>query len=571
MLRSSTMIASRWRATTVNAALAVGTTLVVGGSAEIVARVLERHIDPPRAEARQTTARPGHAGFYVMPSTSPGWPAWTEFNRDGLRDRRHPRQKPAGVYRIAILGDSVTVGPDGHPEQAYPQVLERLLAERGPDAEVMNVSLWGWGTLDEVTAWERLARPYRPDLVVLAVCLNDILDLQGEAHRPSALLLALHRRSALVRLVIGARRRELSRVEELFERPDEPRVRASLVRLSTEIADLRRRVEADGSRLAVLLFPYRAQVTPSAPPASVQEHLASFTAREGIPYLDLLSVLTPLGESAFLAGDGIHLSPDGCEATARALADWTALPDIVRPGTGPTDPARSTWATPTWSGALSEHLTDTDERVRRAAALALARLRDPRGNGALIRALSDPAEGVRWEAARALAATGVSANEAPALTSALASPDTFIRGFAAWILGELGPAAHAALPALVAAQRDLDPGVRALVLRSLASVGAGAPAAVAALRKALREGTGDDRWRAARSLGKLGTSARVAIPDLVAALRDDNGHVRRHAAVALGRLGPDAAARAALEATSRDVDPDVAAAAADALRTPGRK
>jgi lysophospholipase L1-like esterase len=565
------MISSRWRQAAANAALALGTTLVVGGGAEMLARFILRRIEPPQAEVRPTTKRPGHAGFYVMPSTSPGWPPWTEFNRDGLRDQPHPRPKPPGVYRIAILGDSVTVGPDGHPDQAYPQVLGRILAARGPRAEVMNVALWGWSTRDEATAWERLARPYRPDLVVLAVCLNDILDLQGEALPPSPLLLALHRHSALVRLAIGARRRELSRVEDLFLRPDAPDVRASLQRLSSAIVDLRRRVEADGSRFALILFPYREQVTPSAPHPSVQSHVSSFAAREGIPYLDLRPTLAPLGEAAFLPGDGIHMSPNGCEATARTLSEWEILPVAVRTPSLALDLVQSTWATPVWTETLVTRLTHEDARVRRAAALALARLRDPRANEALLRALADPEEGVRWEAARALASIGVNESDVPAIGAALASPDPFIRGFAAWIIGELGTRARVSLPALVTAQNDPDPGIRALVLRSLAAVGFGEPEAVEALRKALRGGTGDDRWRAARSLGRLGSPARVAIPDLIAALRADNGHVRRHTAVALGRLGEGEGVRPALEEATRDPDPAVAAAATEALTSIGAR
>ena len=593
---------SRWRAGAANAALALGTTLVLGGGAELVARRIEQHRSPPPAEDRQTKSGPGNPGFYVMSSTSPGWPPWTEFNRDGLRDRPHSRQKPAGVYRIAILGDSVTVGPDGHPEQAFPQALDGLLALRSPWSEVMNVALWGWATREEAIAWDRLARPYRPDLVVLAVCLNDLLDLEGEARKPSALLLALHHRSAVVRLVVGARRRELSRVEELFEHPDEPRVRAGLDILFAEIRDLRRRVEADGSRFAVVLFPYRAQVTPEAPVPSIQRQLASFCAREGIDFLDLLPSLAPLGASAFLPDDGIHLSAAGCRTTAQALAEWSVLPvsvrrpealeailgsDMLQKPTlerlspllshrSPEVRAEAAWTIgqlgPGARGctpALAERLADGDERVRRIAAIALGRLatdnRDG-ARGALLRALFDPVQAVRWEAARALASQHFDPAQAGALAEALGSPDEFVRGFAAWFLGEMGPSARTALPALVAAQNDTDAGVRALVLRSLGSVGAGAPEAVEALRKALRDGLGDDRWKAARSLGKLGPAARIAIPDLVAALRDENGHVRRHAAVALGRLGPADGVPQALEATAQDPDPAVAAAASEALR-----
>ena len=59
-------------------------------------------------------------GFYVMRSEAVGWPPWQEFNGDGLRDRTRPREKPEGVWRVAILGDSVTLGDGLKPYEAYP-------------------------------------------------------------------------------------------------------------------------------------------------------------------------------------------------------------------------------------------------------------------------------------------------------------------------------------------------------------------------------------------------------------------------------------------------------------------
>ena len=63
----------------------------------------------------------------------------------------------------------------------------------------MNVALWGWSTRQERIAWQRIARGYRPDAAVLAVCLNDIPELFNNLSRPPRWLAALHARSALVR------------------------------------------------------------------------------------------------------------------------------------------------------------------------------------------------------------------------------------------------------------------------------------------------------------------------------------------------------------------------------------
>jgi lysophospholipase L1-like esterase len=83
-----------------------------------------------------------------------------------------------------MLGDSVTLGDQIKPEEAYPQVLEARLREAGRPIEVMNVGLWGWSTRQERIAYARIVRDYRPDAVVLAVCLNDIPELQNNLSRP---------------------------------------------------------------------------------------------------------------------------------------------------------------------------------------------------------------------------------------------------------------------------------------------------------------------------------------------------------------------------------------------------
>src|SRR5215831_9752390 len=54
--------------------------------------------------------------FYVLKFPSTGWPRSEAFNRDGVRDRVHPLQKPERVRRVVFLGDSVTLGYPGPPE-----------------------------------------------------------------------------------------------------------------------------------------------------------------------------------------------------------------------------------------------------------------------------------------------------------------------------------------------------------------------------------------------------------------------------------------------------------------------
>jgi UDP-N-acetylmuramyl pentapeptide phosphotransferase/UDP-N-acetylglucosamine-1-phosphate transferase/HEAT repeat protein len=519
--------------------------------------------------------------FYTMKSDANGWPPWEEFNADGLRDRTHAVEKPEGVRRIVFLGDSVTLGDQIEATQAYPRFLEADLDAGGHPAEVFSVALWGWSTRQERIAYERIARKYRPDQVVLAVCLNDIPELQNNLSRPSGWLSRLHDRSALVRRVVNAPAREIGSVEELFASPEPERVQAAFERFFAEVRALRAEVQADGAAFALVVFPFRFQVEAGAPPPRAQERIAGFCRSEGLRCVDLLPTLGPAGPAAFVDYD--HLSAPGSRRVARALrqGDWllvgsgaeerlrTACNGACPAATawlaaqGPASPAREELArllerddadarvAGAWALArmgadaapvvdrLARLLDDPRENVRRAGARALGALGETArpAADALFARLADPRQSVRWEAARSLASQSQdAATVVPRLVAALRSDDAFLRGFAAWRLGELGPAAADAVPALVEALgRDEGYG-RGGASGALARMGPAAAAAVPALLDGLRADDGDRRWKAARTLGRIGPAARDAVPALLAASADPNEHVRAHSVRALSRV-----------------------------------
>jgi HEAT repeat protein/lysophospholipase L1-like esterase len=531
--------------------------------------------------------------FYRMRSDANGWPPWEEFNADGLRDRTHPEEKPAGMRRVVFLGDSVTAGAELEPDEAFPQVLEQRLDQEGRPVEVFNVALWGWSTRQQRIAYERLARKYRPDDVFLAVCLNDIPELQNNLTRPPRFVSALFRRSALFRLIVDAPGREIQSVEQLFQQPDSGKVHDGMSRFFDEVRALRNAVREDGASLAIVVFPFRFQVAPGAPPPVVQQRIAAFCAAEGLPCLDLLPAIRGMGEAAFIDYD--HLSPAGARLVASAIERAPLFPavpsvaDRLPPGADvprlvaalkDADPGvrrGAAWALGRQGRraaaaavpALAAALGDRDESVRRDAARALGRLGDAGrpARPALFRALCDERASVRWRAAQSLSSLDVGAGAVPDLVLALRNEDPYVRGFAAWTLGAIGPDARAAVPALVdALQRD-DGYERGGAAAALARMGPAALEAVPALLEGLRSTDGDRRWKAARTLGRIGPAASAAVPDLTSALGDGNEYVRAHAARALGRMGTaaDPAARA-LQGAMNDPDKNVRREAKAALK-----
>jgi len=74
-------------------------------------------------------------------------------NAQGLRDRDRPAKAP-GTKRVLVIGDSYTWGYAIAEEEAYPQVAERLLAERGRrDIEVINGGIPDYNSHRNGSCW----------------------------------------------------------------------------------------------------------------------------------------------------------------------------------------------------------------------------------------------------------------------------------------------------------------------------------------------------------------------------------------------------------------------------------
>ena len=118
---------------------------------------------------------------YVIPDKDLTWklnPDLTGYrtpNKEGFRD--HPYNPDADI-KILLLGDSISWGDCvPHTEKIYPQVCEVMLTEEtGVSFEIINTGVPGYTTLQELTFLKLYGKKYKPDLVVLQFCLNDVVD-----------------------------------------------------------------------------------------------------------------------------------------------------------------------------------------------------------------------------------------------------------------------------------------------------------------------------------------------------------------------------------------------------------
>lgn len=234
-----------------------------------------------------------------------------ETNSVGMRDHEHDVNKSPGVYRILVLGDSFMEANQVKFEDAFVSLLgQRLRDTVGRPIEVINASVSGWGTDDELTYLMREGIKYRPDLVLVAMTLhNDVSDnLLEEYHEfrngrieqrpvmlvpwPSYLILkskewmASHShlyqvalRAVRINWVSNEARNLESHVGSLLRRVPDDRIRTGWEMTSQLLQKMRQLAGTVNAQVAVALLPLSVQV--------YRENLNPFLASNGLKEADI--------------------------------------------------------------------------------------------------------------------------------------------------------------------------------------------------------------------------------------------------------------------------------------------
>lgn len=97
-------------------------------------------------------------------------------NSLGLRDHEYNYEKPDGVFRILVLGDSSTFSYGNSMDDGFTKVLERSLNSKSLNSkkvEVINTGHPGYNTRDEYNYLKLYGLKYNPDIIVVATMTND--------------------------------------------------------------------------------------------------------------------------------------------------------------------------------------------------------------------------------------------------------------------------------------------------------------------------------------------------------------------------------------------------------------
>jgi lysophospholipase L1-like esterase len=286
-------------------------------------------------------------------------------NRLGYRDRDWPVTKPAGTFRVVVLGDSIAEGMGvDDVADTFPARLERDLRAAGRPVEVLSFAVTGYNTAQEVETLAARALAFRPDLVLLAYCLNDrrppdprlVAALREEAAREGAVApaaLSGLRRTLLASALFRLAWLRLATPPEVElpagadpeappPRPDQvperfadgvpvagpAAVEAAFARLAA-IAE-REAAAGRGFDVAVVVFPYLKQLL-RAPYADHHAHVAALSARHGFAHLDLGPAFRACRRAGAgpLAVDRYHPTAQGHACAAEAIGGWLVREGLV--------------------------------------------------------------------------------------------------------------------------------------------------------------------------------------------------------------------------------------------------
>lgn len=298
------------------------------GTVQINRATVRRSADPVlRFELRPGASVDAEVGYHV--------------NALGFRGPDVDAAPRPGVTRIVLLGDSIAFGYWVAEQDAVGAQLARLLDETGPPGrrfEVVNLGVPGYNLEQSIHALRTRAPALAPDLVVLALCLNDLEDVfsyeygltADRAERRSTtfgrLGEALLERSRLFswveyrRAELSARRAFVEARNPLGNRLYEGGVQKQKETLLARFREMAAVLEPRGTPALVAVFPTFGNRFANYPHRKLHDAAVGAARESGLHAVDLLPCFAPYA-FADVRVDVVHPSPLGHRVAAHGIRD----------------------------------------------------------------------------------------------------------------------------------------------------------------------------------------------------------------------------------------------------------
>ena len=260
-------------------------------------------------------------------------------NADGLRDVDIPLEKPPGVVRIVMLGDSLTFGWGVPIENTYTKRVETLLRKDGLPVDVINTGVGNYNTSMEVEYFLERGVKYRPDIVVLNYFINDAEPMPSYETN-------VFSRNLRAYVYFASRLDAAFRLASLGEHADwrhyygalydEKQNGEGLRAVQSATARLAEYCRSNGIRLLLVNYPELRQPK-DYPFPFVESYVEKLAKENGIEYFSLLSsVRDKVPEKLWITAPDPHPSSEAHAIFAEALAPRldAATRAVIRARTG---------------------------------------------------------------------------------------------------------------------------------------------------------------------------------------------------------------------------------------------
>jgi lysophospholipase L1-like esterase len=312
---------------------------------------------------------------YVLAPNQQGWidDGLVTVNALGFRGPAVVVPKPPGRFRVAIAGDSLTMGWGVADDETYAARLEPLLRSGSPsrDADVVNLGVGGYNTRQEVTLLERHVATLQPDLVLIGFYSNDVPDAldDTEASAPGGTRILAEnpragyvlrinptptdwwnrqlRRSRVIHLAGRAMNQLRGRGEwgmsryamemDMLRDGTSPELEQAWARVAVEFDRLEALAREEGFTVGLVVLPCKEQVTGEFQSGKYLETIRSLAGARGFHVIDPVPLMRQQAagrRDLYIPYDRNHPSPEGhaliAQAVHRYLADHglvTALGD----------------------------------------------------------------------------------------------------------------------------------------------------------------------------------------------------------------------------------------------------
>jgi lysophospholipase L1-like esterase len=209
-------------------------------------------------------------------------------NAAGWRsERQTAREKPAGLERVVVLGDSIALGWGVEYGDSFSARLEKALNAGGRRVEVLNTAVGNYNTACAAAALRR-SLDYGPDAAVLLSYINDAEIVEWPSLWRTAgigrsyLLACLTSRLVLLRYKLGFGRSYLDHYAELYR--EGSRERAAYEAAAGELVRL---AQERGLRLLVAEVPEFHSFEPYPFDGITEYKKTLFSRHAGVEFLDL--------------------------------------------------------------------------------------------------------------------------------------------------------------------------------------------------------------------------------------------------------------------------------------------